>query len=220
MATTAVRASPLPPSNKRKRADQDAGRNPKAQNTNGNSGLGDPSYAPVHQMLQSIEQSVNGMPGGDESSRTAQAALATPLQQSAYPEPGSYDATPGLGTFDDGSPTGHNLGTSEQALYGTRPGQSGEKATVGTPQWHQQRKDNHKEGMDEEWPDHEHRANSLQLNAAVVRSSMRESRTLQRLCQTASGTKEPYYNEPISTLASFKQRKDRSRLNVIRAKLR
>jgi len=152
MATaTAVRSSPLPTSNKRKRgpSDQDGGRNVKAPNTNGDGVLGDASgFTAVHQMLQGIDH--NGVTSGDDSTRTAQAALATPMQPSSYPEPGSFDGHGhGMGgAYDDGSQSSAQggPGSTQQALYDAR--QNANKPAVGTAQWHQQRKDNHKEGED------------------------------------------------------------------------
>lgn len=116
------------------------GRSAKAPNTNGDNTVTDAGYAPVS-MLQGLDQHV--LSGGDESSRTAQAALATPLQASSYPEPGSFDALPTSGGFEDGTPSAQALATAQQ-MYGTP--QSGSKPVVGTDEWHQQRKNNHKEG--------------------------------------------------------------------------
>lgn len=126
--------------NKRKRAigDQEAGRNVKTQSTNGDH---EPSYAAL---LQGIEGA--SMPEADDSTRTAQAALATPLGQSTYPEPGSFDATAALPTgFDEGSPS-TNFASGPQALIDARSANNANKPPVGTQEWHQQRKDNHKEG--------------------------------------------------------------------------
>lgn len=141
---TAIMSSPLMSnnhnSNKRKRGpgEQDMGRNIKAQNSNGDH---DPNYAAL---LQGIDATL-----GDDSSRTAQAALSHPVGQSAYPEPG-FDGTTGLPPgFDDGSSgVSQSLGPGAQALYDARQGQgqTTPKPAVGTNEWHQQRKDNHKEG--------------------------------------------------------------------------
>ena len=104
------------------------------ERTNGESEAGETSYTPV-ELMQAI------MPGEDDSSRTAQAALATPVQPNAYPEPGSFDDMPGSGgSFEDGTPA------NQGQIYHT-PGQSVGKPAVGTDEWHQQRKNNHKEGM-------------------------------------------------------------------------
>ncbi|RVX71120.1 hypothetical protein B0A52_03486 [Exophiala mesophila] len=131
------------PGNKRKRgaADQGAGREAKAPNTNG--GATEASYAAL---LQGIEAS--GIPEADDSTRTAQAAL----NQSAYPEPGFEDATGLPAGFDDTGAT-QDFQASTQALSDARTSAQGNvagagaggKANVGTAEWHQQRKDNHKE---------------------------------------------------------------------------
>ena len=142
MATTAVRASPLPTSNKRKRGpgDQDGGRNTKAVNTNGNNAMSDPSYAPVD-LIQGLGH--HAMIGVDDSSRTAQAALATPLQDSGYPEPGNFEGLAGTGSSLDDINSGQNM-DSTTGMFDTP--QSGNKPTVGSDEWHNQRKNNHKEG--------------------------------------------------------------------------
>ena len=107
------------------------------ERTNGDNEEAEASYSPV-EMLQGITQ--HGIPSGDDSSRTAQAALATPLQGNAYPEPGNFDALPGSGAaFEDGSPA------NQSQIFHTS-GQSVGKPAVGTDEWHQQRKNNHKEG--------------------------------------------------------------------------
>jgi len=139
--------SALPPqttnaSNKRKRGlgDQDAGRNAKAQNTNGDH---EPNYAAL---LQGSLQGMDGLTGADDSTRTAQAALATPLGQSAYPEPTSFDGAAGMtNAFDENSPSAMTGMGSAQALLEARGGNNSNKPAVGTQEWHQQRKDNHKE---------------------------------------------------------------------------
>lgn len=127
------------PGNKRKRgpADQGLGRDAKAQNTNGDH---EASYAAL---LQGIDAS--NIPEADDSTRTAQAAL----NQSAYPEP-NFDASAGLSTgFDDGSAP-PNFSSGPQALIEARAtvgqGNNQKNSNVGTAEWHQQRKDNHKEG--------------------------------------------------------------------------
>lgn len=162
MATQGVGAQPLPPAqvanpgvnnnnNKRKRgsADQDAGRNAKAPNTNGDH---DPDN------YVALLQGIDDMAVPDDSTRTAQAALAAPMEQSAYPEPNQYEGPPGMPTgFEDtnqspipGMPTGQGIqpapgmGSAQQALLDARGG--AQKPAVGTAEWHQQRKDNHKEG--------------------------------------------------------------------------
>jgi bHLH factor len=123
--------------NKRKRAgDQDVGRNAKLQNTNGE-----------HDAYSALLQGLDPTGAEDDSTRTAQAALAAPMNQSAYPEhPTFVDGAAALSSaFDEGSPSAlPNLG-SAQALIDARGNQSN-KPAVGTAEWHQQRKDNHKEG--------------------------------------------------------------------------
>lgn len=122
--------------NKRKRgtADQDVGRNVKPQSTNGE-----------HETYAALLQGLEGLPGADDSTRTAQAALAAPMNQSAYPEPNSFDGGAMNATFDGNSPTGlSGMGTA-QAVLEARGGNQN-KLPVGSTEWHQQRKDNHKEG--------------------------------------------------------------------------
>lgn len=130
--------------NKRKRGlgDQDGGRSAKAQNTNGDH---EASYAALLQGIDGPNISET-----DDSTRTAQAALAAPMGQSTYPEPGSFDATAPLPSgFDDGSPSA-NFASGPQALMDARASvgsaNNAGKPPVGTAEWHQQRKDNHKEG--------------------------------------------------------------------------
>ncbi|KAK7894451.1 basic helix-loop-helix protein [Exophiala xenobiotica] len=82
--------------NKRKRGpgDQGGGRESKAQNTNGD-----------HQDYAALLQGLEGVTGTDDSTRTAQAALAAPMNQSAYPEPPSFDGAAALSSaFDENSP--------------------------------------------------------------------------------------------------------------------
>jgi hypothetical protein len=136
MAAAAVRSSPIPPplgvGNKRKRGNEDMGRNVKVTNPNDQDVY-------TTSMLQGLSTSAD-----DESTRNAaQAALAGTMGE-MYPETG-YDSTAAL-TAAFGAGTPPNLDTSGQAAYGT-PGQTPSKPAVGTPQWHQQRKENHKEGM-------------------------------------------------------------------------
>lgn len=136
---------PSPNSNKRKRNlnDQDAGRNMKTQNTNGDNQTPDHIYA-------SLLQGINDTPinNQDESSRTAQAALQQ--QQSSYPEPNVFDHAGVSGGFEDpvglsqGTPH-HQMNPAGQGIFDARQSQQN-KPTVGSPAWHQLRKDNHKEG--------------------------------------------------------------------------
>lgn len=136
---------PSPNSNKRKRGESEQdGRNMKSPATNGDSAVTDAMYA---SLLQGITDSV---PPQDETSRTAQAALQQ-QQQSAYPEPNAFDHAAMQGGFED--PTAHMQQHAPQhqmspggiGILDARQNQQG-KPQVGSPAWHQQRKDNHKEG--------------------------------------------------------------------------
>jgi len=101
------------------------------------------SFAEVQQMSQLLGMDQHGMSAPDDSTRTAQAALATPMQPSSYPEPSSYQGSAGMQQAYDDTPGS----AAAQALYdaaGQRQG-SGSKPQVGSDQWHQLRKDNHKE---------------------------------------------------------------------------
>jgi hypothetical protein len=137
----------LSSSSKRKRQVNDQeGRYTKQQNMNGNNlqANADSFAAEAQQISQllSMDQHVMSVP--DDSTRTAQAALATPMQASNYPEPSSYQGTTGMQQGYDDTPGS----AAAQALYdasGQRQGGSS-KPQVGSDQWHQLRKDNHKEG--------------------------------------------------------------------------
>ena len=122
-------------SNKRKRGagDQDGAPAAKVQIT-GTNGEHDPNNYGL--LLQG-----DGMLS-DDNTRTAQAALAAPgMNPSAYPEPAANPGDSSLAfAFDDGSPTVGNLAGS---INNTSPAI---KPTVGSTEWHQIRKDNHKEG--------------------------------------------------------------------------
>lgn len=107
------------------------------------------------QILQHVGQ--NGI--SDENALTAKAALAAHNPQQKYPPPpdNSFDATSGLAhglPFGDEmgqAPMGHNHGhnSTAAAVYAAREAQSmNQKPTVGSPEWHQIRKNNHKEGKD------------------------------------------------------------------------
>ena len=149
--------------NKRKREsiDQDNQiRSRRAQN----SANGDTDSLIFNQLQAQISDDFGA--SNDDSTRTAQAALATPSQNSTYPNPdSSFDAS-GMAQqmFGDESQTPGNLsqitsgmGLTPQTPYtnarGTGDSQSQSqtpisgKPTVGSREWHQQRKDNHKEGM-------------------------------------------------------------------------
>ncbi|OAP61306.1 hypothetical protein AYL99_03507 [Fonsecaea erecta] len=140
MANQPVIAATGNANNKRKRglADQDVGRDTKVPITNGehdntNYGL----------LLQG-----DGILA-DDNARTAQAALAAPgMNPSPYPEPNPDDTGAGLPfTFADGSPSVHGI-SSAQALADARGGtntNTPSKPAVGSAEWHQLRKDNHKE---------------------------------------------------------------------------
>jgi hypothetical protein len=148
-----------PPSNtnKRKRESNDVmdGSRRKSQNTNGDTGNDNDDELSL-QLLQGIGQEAL-REGDDANTRTAQAALNAPMPQNTYPPPeNSFDGATGmphgLSSFDDGSnspPTGFNAITpTAQALMDARQATTTNhnKPAVGSQQWHQQRKDNHKEG--------------------------------------------------------------------------
>lgn len=106
------------------------------------------------QILQHVGQQ-NGMSDDNALTANAKAALAAHTPQHKYPPPpdGAFDAnnlTQGL-TFDEmnqtpmGGAHGHN--STAAAVYAAREAQSmSQKPTVGSPEWHQIRKNNHKEG--------------------------------------------------------------------------
>lgn len=142
MATQPGTSPTGPVNNKRKRGpgDQGAGREAKAQNINTN---GDHDTTNYGLLLQGDAMLA------DDSTRTAQAALAAPMNPSTYPEPSTFEGTPGMqATFDDNSPSAITGMGSAQALMEARGGNNNgpPKPAVGTAEWHQQRKDNHKEG--------------------------------------------------------------------------
>ena len=87
----------------------------------------------------------------DDNTRTAQAALAAPgMNPSAYPEPGNNQGDAGMAfAFDDGSPTLGSMGTAQglAGAGGNGNNNQGNKPAVGSAEWHQLRKDNHKEGI-------------------------------------------------------------------------
>ncbi|KAI9929907.1 hypothetical protein ASPWEDRAFT_101431 [Aspergillus wentii DTO 134E9] len=103
------------------------------------------------QILQHVGPQ-NGL--SDENALTAKAALAAHTPQNKYPPPpeSAFDAnnlTHGL-TFGDemgqaiGGTHGHN--STAAAVYAAREAQSmNQKPSVGSPEWHQIRKNNHKE---------------------------------------------------------------------------
>lgn len=105
---------------------------------------------------QQILQHVGPQNGiSDENALTAKAALAAHNPQNKYPPPPepSFDANNlahGLTFGDDmgqamGPTHGHN--STAAAVYAAREAQSmNQKPSVGSPEWHQIRKNNHKEG--------------------------------------------------------------------------
>jgi transcriptional regulator CBF1 len=104
------------------------------------------------QLLQAHVNAQNGV--SDENAMTAKAALAAHPQQSKYPPPDpSFDSAGSLAhglSFGDDVTTmagvhGHN--STAAAVYAAREAQNiGPKPTVGSPEWHTIRKNNHKEG--------------------------------------------------------------------------
>ncbi|KIW27462.1 uncharacterized protein PV07_07196 [Cladophialophora immunda] len=140
MANPQVSSTTGNTTNKRKRAvgDQEIGRESKVPNTNG-----EHDATSFSLLLQSDTILA------DDNARTAQAALAAPgMNPPTYPEPNPNDSSAGLPfTFDGGSPPVHGM-SSAQALVDARGGANASnpgKPTVGSAEWHQLRKDNHKE---------------------------------------------------------------------------
>lgn len=82
----------------------------------------------------------------DDPSRTAQAALQQ--QQSSYPEPNVFDHPNSHTGFDDMSHLNkvpqHHMQQMGQSTFDARSS-TPNKPGVGTKEWHQQRKDSHKE---------------------------------------------------------------------------
>ncbi|GMF70941.1 unnamed protein product [Aspergillus oryzae] len=104
---------------------------------------------------QQILQHVGPQNGiSDENALTAKAALAAHQPQNKYPPPpdATFDSSLPHGlTFGDemgqaiGGAHGHN--STAAAVYAAREAQSmNQKPSVGSPEWHQIRKNNHKEG--------------------------------------------------------------------------
>jgi hypothetical protein len=132
MATQAVSPHPASVMNqggKRKRGNEDIGRNVKVAS--------DDAFSPT--LLQGI-----GDVAGDDSTRTAQAALAGAMDNT-YPPDTNFDATAALAS--DFGDTSQNVGAGNGQTGYSTPVQSNSKPAVGTPQWHTQRKQNHKDGM-------------------------------------------------------------------------
>ena len=118
--------------NKRKRGNEDLDRKAIRQNSEQNN-----DYA---SLLQGLDAT-----GNEESTRTAQAALAGTMGDQPYPDPG-FDTSGMSASFNDGAATGMGAPQNTPGIYGT-PTQAGNKPGVGTPEWHESRKANHKEGM-------------------------------------------------------------------------
>ncbi|KAG2416136.1 hypothetical protein HFD88_007328 [Aspergillus terreus] len=103
---------------------------------------------------QQILQHVGPQNGiSDENALTAKAALAAHTPQNKYPGPpeSAFDNNLAHGlTFGDdmGQPMGstHSHNSTAAAVYAAREAQSmNQKPSVGSPEWHQIRKNNHKE---------------------------------------------------------------------------
>lgn len=115
-----------------------------------------PNTAAELNIDQQILQHVGTQNGiSDENALTAKAALAAHNPQNKYPPPpdSAFDnnlAAHSLNFGDDlGQPIGppHNHNSTAAAVYAAREAQSmSQKPTVGSPEWHQIRKNNHKEG--------------------------------------------------------------------------
>ena len=134
---------------------------PDAQTNFAHSSLGSydhhglPNAASELNIDQQILQHVGPQNGiSDDNALTAKAALAAHTPQNKYPPPPDTpfdnNLTHGLTFGDDmgqaiGSTHGHN--STAAAVYAAREAQSmNQKPSVGSPEWHQIRKNNHKEG--------------------------------------------------------------------------
>ena len=134
---------------------------PDTQPTFGHASLGSydthglPGAASELNIDQQILQHVGPQNGiSDENALTAKAALAAHQPQNKYPPPpdATFDSSLPHGlTFGDemgqaiGGAHGHN--STAAAVYAAREAQSmNQKPSVGSPEWHQIRKNNHKEG--------------------------------------------------------------------------
>ena len=112
------------------------------------------------QIFQHVGQ--NGMT--EDTALTAKAALAAHNPQQKYPPPpeASFDTASGLGAHGlpfaeeiSQSPIGGNQGpnSTAAAVYAAREAQNiNQKPSVGSPEWHQIRKSNHKEGREFNYP--------------------------------------------------------------------
>ena len=109
------------------------------------------------QILQHVGPQ-NGLSDDNALTANAKAALAAHAPQHKYPPPpdaAAFDAnnlTQGLNFGDDMGqgpmPGPHNHNSTAAAVYAAREAQSmNQKPTVGSPEWHQIRKNNHKEGL-------------------------------------------------------------------------
>jgi hypothetical protein len=106
------------------------------------------------QILQHVGPQ-NGLSDDNALTANAKAALAAHTPQHKYPPPpdAGFDAsnlTQGLSFGDEMNQTpmggGHNHNSTAAAVYAAREAQSmNQKPTVGSPEWHQIRKNNHKE---------------------------------------------------------------------------
>ena len=148
--------TPSQSSNKRKRDgnDQDAGRNLRSNHANGGVGSSSNDVAEMNRISQELLQEIGPQNGvqNDENTRTARAALETPLPTSVHGDT-SFETPHSLYYPDDPTQT-PSSGLPPVAIpptadsYHSARDASGmsNKPPVGTPQWHQLRKDNHKEG--------------------------------------------------------------------------
>lgn len=206
----------LPPNNnKRKRESSDmldGSRSRKSQNTNG-----DPSNDnddELHlQLLRGLGQEAL-QEQDDANTRTARAALSAPMQQNTYPPPeNSYSSASGLphdlSSFVNEDPNSPSTGFSAipstaQALMAARDATTPNhnKPAVGTQQWHQQRKDNHKEGEPRKHipVDATEGLTRTQSSDVAAKPSMKASTSLQRSSQVPTKTKAQFYNPPWDTL--------------------
>lgn len=107
------------------------------------------------QILQHVGPQ-NGMSDDNALTANAKAALTAHASQHKYPPPpdAAFDAnnlTQGLNFGDDmgQGPMGGGHNSTAAAVYAAREAQNmnhHQKPTVGSPEWHQIRKNNHKEG--------------------------------------------------------------------------
>ena len=132
---------PSPTGNKRKRGQNDTEGGGRRQiDRNVDTGIPDPMYL-------SLLQGIGDASQHNDPSRTAQAALQ---QQPTYPEPSAFDSivrtdNPQQDLVDALRNLAGNTAIG-QTIFNSR-GPHTPKPSVGTKEWHQLRKDNHKEGM-------------------------------------------------------------------------